>query len=334
MKKKIIDFIKFISFLGLGIFLIWWFLKDLSADQRKEIWHSFLSANYWIVAASMVIGILSFILRSVRWHMLLESMNYKPKQTNTLMSVMIGYLANLAFPRLGEVLRCGILDRYEKIPFTKSVGTVITERVLDMLVFVLLIVLTLLVEFDHLKVYFMDYFSRFADKFNPAFFIKAGIVLIIFLVLVIFFLVYFRKKVAHTKIYQKLAGWIKNMWEGLISLKNLRRPWLFICYTIALWACYFFMSYLMFFALAETSSLGLSAGLACVTFGTVGMIVTPGGIGLFPVIIAQTLLLYGISEITGYALGWLMWTPQNILILLGGLVSLVVLPMANKKTGK
>jgi len=146
-----------------------------------------------------------------------------------------------------------------------------------------------------------------------------------------FFLFFLRKRIAHTRRYRRVKILILQLWQGLISLKNLKKPWLFIVYTVALWVCYYLMAYIVFFALTETANLPPSSGLACLVFGTIGIVITPGGIGIYPVIIANTLILYGVSEPIGFALGWLIWTSQNITVVIGGLISLVLMPILNRK---
>jgi uncharacterized protein (TIRG00374 family) len=329
------NILKFGLFLGLGLFIAWWFVKDLDAGSRKQMFASFQNANYGIIGISLILGVGSFWIRAKRWQMQIETMNYFPKTSNVIMAVMVGYFANLAFPRLGEVVRCGLLDKHEKIPTAKTIGTVITERVLDMLCFFILLIWVLTIQFSLLADYAMENFTGLYEKFTNPEFIKNLVILtgIGFFVLV-FFIFFLRKKIAHTKVYQKIKELILHLWEGLISLKDIKKPLLFVVYTIALWLCYFLMAYVVFFAVAETSSLPMSSGLACLVFGTVGIIVTPGGIGLYPVIIANTLTLYGVAQPVGFALGWLIWTSQNIMIVLGGLVSLVVMPIVNQKKDK
>ena len=249
------------------------------------------------------------------------------------MAVIVGYFANLAFPRLGEVVRCGLLDKHEKIPTVKSIGTVITERVLDMLCFFILLILVLALEFSRLSDYAMENFTGLYEKFTNPGFIKMVVFLAGFGILAFgFFLFFLRKRIAHTRVYRKVKILILQLWEGLISLKNLKKSWLFILYTVALWACYYLMAYIVFFAVTETANLPPSAGLACLVFGTIGIVITPGGIGIYPVIIANTLILYGISEPIGFALGWLIWTSQNITVVIGGLASLMIMPMINQKS--
>ena len=327
------NILKFGLFLGFGIFIAWWFIKDLDAESRQQMVASFRNANYGIVGIALILGVLSFWIRAKRWQMQMESMNYFPKPKNVVMAVMVGYFANLAFPRLGEVVRCGLLDKHEKIPTAKTIGTVITERLLDTVCFFILLIWVLAIQFSLLSDYAMENFTGLYEKFTNPEFIKKLVILAGFGILAFAFFIFFlRKKIAHTKLYLKVKELILHLWEGLISLKNIKQPGLFIAYTFAVWGCYFLMAYIVFFAVKETSGLPMSAGLACLVFGTIGMVVTPGGLGLYPVVIAATLILYGIPETVGFALGWLIWASQNIIIVLGGLASLILMPMVNRKS--
>ncbi len=326
------NILKFALFLGLGIFIAWWFIKDFDTASREQILTSFRTANYGIIGIALIFGLLSFWLRTKRWQMQIESMNYFPKTKNVLMTVFIGYFANLAFPRLGDVVRCGFLETYEKIPTAKTLGCTITERVLDMMCFVFLLIIVLILQFSLLSNYAMENFEGLYTRFtNPEFLKKLIIAAIAGILLLAFFLFFLRKRIAHTRAYQKMKEMVLHLWEGLISLKNIKKPWLFVIYTVALWLCYYLMAYIVFYSVEETVGLPLSSGLACLVFGTVGIIVTPGGLGLYPVIIMQILLLYGIAEPIGFALGWLIWSAQNIVIVLGGLAAFILMPIVNRK---
>ena len=150
MNKNIKSIIQFSFFLGLGIFLVYYAFSGLSANQIETVKQSFYSANYWWIGLGIIISTLSHISRAYRWKMLLQPTGHNPKLYNSFFAVMIGYLANLAFPRLGEVSRCTVLVKNEKIPFSTSFGTVITERIIDTLTWFLLLIITIITQFDTL----------------------------------------------------------------------------------------------------------------------------------------------------------------------------------------
>ena len=333
MKKKIISVLRFSLFLSIGIFFIWLFLRNLTPEQKHEIIISLGKANYWWIVAAIVPGILSHVVRAVRWKMLLEPLGYQPKTTNIIFSVFIGYLANLALPRLGEVSRCGILTKYEKIPFNKSFGTVITERTIDMLFFILLFFINLAFQLTKLYSYIeQKVYLPLSQKFNYKIDFTGSLTYLVLAVIIILVLLFwiFRKQIIYSKIYLKIRNLILGLLEGMKSLLKIKKPFLFITYTLIIWFLYLMMAYVVFFAMPQTSSLGLDAGFAILIFGSIGIMVVQGGIGIYPAIVAETLFIYSIPETTGYAMGWLIWLSQNVIIVIFGVASTLLLPIYNK----
>jgi uncharacterized protein (TIRG00374 family) len=310
-------------------------MRNLTAEQKSEIFLSFKIAEYsWIIFA-FVLGMLSHMLRSLRWKILMEPMGYNPKTSNVFMAVMIGYLANLALPRLGEVSRCGILTKYEKIPFNKSFGTVITERVIDMLTFVLIFFIMIFTQSQKIQTYIeQKIYIPLEQKFdfnliggNYLMFLILGFVIVGAIAIIII-----HKKYKHTKVYKKFYNLLTGLLEGMQSLTRIKKPLLFVVYTAGIWVLYLLMAYIVFFSLSETAELGLDAGLAVLIFGSIGIMIVQGGIGIYPAIVAETLFLWDIPETKGYAMGWLIWASQTIMILIAGIFSLLLLPVFNKST--
>ena len=325
--------LKFIFFLGLGILIIWLSLKNLTPSEESEIIRSFKIANYNWMLLVMILCIFSHLFRSLRWLLLLEPMGFKPSLKNTFCAVMVGYFANLAFPRLGEVTRCGILARYESIPFNKGFGTVITERALDMMVFLILFLTTIQTQIRTINDYLdRNIYPKIQGKFsNP--FVNYYVILIGAGILFIVLLFQFRHQIIYSNIFLKIKQFVSGFWKGLISLSQVRRPFVFILYTLFIWCLYFLVLYFCFYCFPETSSLSLGAGLSVLVLGCIGIMITPGGIGLYPVIIQETLILYGITNTTGLALGWIMWTAQTFIILGIGSVSLLFLSFNKSASG-
>jgi glycosyltransferase 2 family protein len=336
LKKKFFDALKIIFFLGLGIFFIWLFLHRLTHDEKHEIYYSFLSANFWWILLSVVLGILSHISRAVRWKLLLTPLGFNPGLRNTFFAVMTGYFANLALPRLGEVSRCGVLAKYEKIPFQKSFGTVVTERGIDIISLFLAFVVNFVIQIKKWGIFKETILYRgTASRYNQ--FENSGIYYwLIFGSLIVLALLLFkqRHRIAHTRFYRKIREIILGFIEGLKTLTKLKNPFWFIFHTIFIWLMYFFMTYIVFFSLEETSQLGLDAGIAVLVFGSIGIIVVQGGIGIYPFIIAEILTLFMIPQTTGYALGWLLWSGQTVTIILVGILSLILLPLLNRNTNE
>lgn len=334
--KKIITALKFVFFFSLGLVIIWLSLKDLTTLERQEILYSFKTANYYWVALAIILGICSHLLRAARWVLFFEPMGFKPKLKTTFFAVMVGYFANMAFPRLGEVTRCGIMSKYEKVPFQKALGTVVTERAIDMLIFLFLFLLMFFTQLGTIREYLdQNIYPRLVAKFGDMhysrmIFLFLGSLLLVFVAT--WFLV--RKKVKASRTYHKITNLLIGFWEGLKSLSQVTKPRLFVLYSIVIWVLYFLMLYVIFFCFAETSGLGPGAGLSALVLGSVGIMITPGGIGLYPAIIQETLILYGIAKPTGLALGWIAWSAQTLMILVVGGISLLLLSIKRSENGK
>jgi uncharacterized protein (TIRG00374 family) len=291
-------------------------------------------ANYWWVGLAIPLGLLSHYLRSIRWKMLIEAMGYKPRNINMFFAVMTGYFANLALPRLGEVSRCTVLTKYESVPFNKSFGTVITERALDMMVFIVLFFLNLFLQADRLSGYINErIYKPIQAKLHLSYDLSGSLAIVMVILAVLFGIIFlvFRTRITSNKLYIKIKGIILGFIEGMKSLIKVRNIWLFAFYTFSIWALYLLMAYIVFFSIPESSTLGLDAGLAVLVFGSVGMMVVQGGIGIYPAIVAETLVLYGVVSVKGYALGWLIWTSQSLTIVLAGIISLILLPILNNR---
>ncbi len=334
MNPKLKNVIRFTIFLGIGIFFIWIFLRNLTPDQKKEIFNSMGNANYWWIALAIPLGILSHYVRAMRWKMLIETMGYKPGNTNMFFAVITGYFANLALPRLGEVSRCSILTKYENVPFNKSFGTVITERALDFIIFVFLFFLNLALQAERLSGYINEkIYKPLQAKFHITYNLSGTLTILVvaFAVVGILIFLIFRKQILANKMYLKIKEIVLGFVEGMKSLIKVRNPWLFGFYTFSIWALYLLMAYIVFFSIPASSGVGLDAGLAVLVFGSVGFMVVQGGIGIYPAIVAETLVLYGVASAQGYALGWLIWTSQNLTIVLVGIISLVLLPLLNNR---
>lgn len=336
MKKKLVSTIKLVSALGLGVLIIYLSLKDLTPQAKEDILNSFRMADYSWVIFSIFIGILSHITRAIRWKILLQPMGYNPSTKNSFLAVMVGYFANLGIPRSGEVARCSVLYKEDGIPVNKSFGTVIVERSIDMVLFFSLFFITFLIEYKRLDEYVRTHiYPAINDKFafisTDMLFGKLALGVVI-IGLIVYFI--FGKKIKKSSFFQKIFKMLLGIWEGLKSISKIKNPLLFIGYSILIWVFYFLMIYTCLFSLPQTSDLGMSAALTVLVLGSIGIMITPGGIGLYPVIVAQTLVLYGISKESGYgdAIGWITWSAQTIMIIVVGAASLIYLSLNKKKS--
>jgi uncharacterized protein (TIRG00374 family) len=332
LKKYFKSIIKFILFTALGILLIYLSIKNLSAAQRMEIFVSFRQANYFWIFLAILCGALSHFIRAVRWRRLLAPMGYSPKTKDMFLATLIGYFANYAIPRLGEISRCSVLYKTDKIPLNKSRGTGVTERVFDLLIFVIIFFVTVFLEKERIGSYLdTNIYPQFNEKLGFLgnqyfiFFVIAFFVLLIGLYLI------FRKKIKKTKFFISVKNLFDGFLLGIRSLFKIKKAWLFILESVSIWVLYFFMTYLCFFSMQETSSLSANAGLATLVIGSFGIMVTPGGLGLYPILAQETLKLYGIGKITGLAMGWIIWTSQTVMILAFGSVALIIISLHTKK---
>jgi uncharacterized protein (TIRG00374 family) len=330
-KSFLLDLLKFIVFLGIGVFFIWWFLLKLDTEQKVAIWQSFLSANWRWVAVVMIISLLSHFVRALRWRLLFKPILYYPSLGNTFGAVMVTYLANLAFPRLGEVMRCAMLRTSDKIPMEKSVGTVVTERLFDTLMFVVIVLLGFLLMFSSVKDFIYDSLS---EKFStlPS---MVGIAVAGVAALVILFVIYklFHEKLLKFKPYNKAFEMIKGCASGVKSILHLgpKSSILFIVYSAIIYFLYIAGGWLILKAFGDTQALGFQTAFVIYLFGSVGMMISQGGLGAYPVLVWQALALYGVGETTGLACGWLLWGSQQAIVIVVGLAFLIYFSLLKKE---
>ncbi|MFH0948742.1 MAG: lysylphosphatidylglycerol synthase transmembrane domain-containing protein [Elusimicrobiota bacterium] len=336
MKQKILSTVKFLAFFSFGIFLIWLVIKDLSEKDKSEILHSLREADYRWVILSIIIGVISHILRTLRWKLLLLPLGHNPKISNTFYSVMAGYLANFGLPRLGEFVRCGLLKQYENIPFSQSFGTVIAERTIDLLTLFLIFIFTLYLEFASIYDYaYHHILLRVKIKMLKIFqneMVLWFILLSLFAVIVAFLLM--RKKNNQNSFLGKIKNAAISFQQGLLAIRNVRNPIQFIIYSILIWFMYFLAIYFCTFSLPETSNLSLGACFVILSFGSLGVIVAPGGIGAYQLIVKEILVPYGFTGPMipkAIAFGWITWIAQFALVFIVGILSFVMLGIINKK---
>lgn len=331
MPGSLKSLIKFVCFLGIGVLLIWLVTKDLSPAQWEDIREAFRHANYWLVAPAMMLGVLSHWFRAVRWRLLMKPLGHQPSLINTFFAVMVGYLANLALPRLGEVTRCGILARYEKIPAEKLVGTMIAERAVDLLCLILLLIVTVLIQIDVVGGYIShNILQPLGNKLTNANGTQWAIILLGILAL-IFIGIWLYRRFARSKAAVTIRSLARGVLEGILSIGKMENKGIFLFHTLLIWVLYISQIYIGFYCLPETAHLGTKAALSILGIGSIGMIVTQGGIGAYQVLVQKTMLLYGIRDTIGYAFGWILWAAQTVLIMVVGFISLVALPIYNRR---
>jgi glycosyltransferase 2 family protein len=324
MKKRILQALQYIFFLGLGLFLIYWKAAHLSPAQKQQLYDAFGTVNLTMLTPVILAGFLSHWFRAMRWRLLLQPLDIHTSKINTIAAVMIGYLANLLVPRMGEVAKCTVLAKYEKVPADKMVGTIVSERIFDLLCLVLISLLAFALQYEIVGTYIDQLSSQYKGN-GYRWIIFLGIAL-----LLVLFVYWIKKKKKESKVYRLLSG----VSAGIKSIWYMKNRGLFLFYTLLIWSMYTLMIIIGFKSLPATASFGILEALVVLVFGSVGMIVTQGGIGAYPVIVGQILMLYNVNEPIGLAFGWVSWMAQTGIIIIFGLLALLLLPLINKHYGK
>lgn len=323
--------LQYLLFLGLGVFLVWWSLHQIPDDKWGEFKRSLETANYWLLLPVFLILSCSHLLRSLRWRILMLPMGYKPSLANTFFAVMIGYLANLAVPRLGEVLKCTILAKYEKVPAEKLVGTIVAERAVDVISLSIVFLLALISQYDVVGEFARQLFVQvFETRSGSLSFVKLGIVLGVLAAIAVAVKIWFNQ-FSHLQIVILTKKVLKGIWEGLNSIRYLEQKRNFILYSVAIWALYILGTWVGYMATQGTTQLGLGAATSGLAFASIGMIITPGGIGAYAFFLAKVLEKNEIPFEIGFANGTLQWFAQFAIVVLVGSICLVLLPYYNKK---
>ena len=314
-----------------GIALLFFAFKGV--DLRSTL-HEIKEANLFLILLSVGLSMVAMVSRAYRWNILIEPLGFKPKLSNTTYSLLVGYLANLALPRLGEVTRCGSLTKAEKIPFDELLGTVIAERLIDVICLFLCIVLTAFVEYERLGNFlFQNLYVPVSNKFvnlieSPWVHLALAVAIILFIA----FILVMKKNSAKKGVIFKIMTLLKGVLEGIRSVRKIKRPRAFLFHTVLIWTLYFLVSYICFFALPATSHLGWKAGLFVLVVGGMSMSApVQGGIGIFHLLISQGLLLYSIAYEHGIAFATLLHSTQTIMVIIAGIISFFMLFLVNKK---
>ena len=314
MNLKTKKSLKIIFPLLFGGGLIWYLFTII---PPKTLLEYFKNANYWWISLGLFFGILSHLSRAYRWKFMLEPMGYTPRFINSALAVLIGYFVNLAIPRAGEVSRASVMANYENIPFEKGFGTIVAERIADLIMMFLIIGVTLLIQFDFIL-------QLVKEKLDP---VKIIIGLAVCLIGGFFFYKYVRKSTKGLGL--KIKKFIKSLVEGVTSIFRMKNKWPFIFHTVFIWAMYV----LMFWAtIPAIDGLQVPFGGILVGFiaGGFSIAATNGGIGLYPLAVAGAFTLFGVPEEPSTAFGSVMWATQTAMVILFGGLSFLLLPICNK----
>ena len=325
MKKILNTCLKIVLSFVLGGAIMYRTYRDFDLSQVGNVWHQL---DWFWMSVSLVFGVLSHALRGWRWRQTLEPMGEHAKRSNCVNAIFISYASNMIIPRLGEVSRCGVLAKYDGVSFSKALGTVVTERLIDSLCVLLFIGGTLLLNIHIFDAFFAKTGTNFhsvSDWFaSPILYIVSASAIAFFVLL--YFLV---RKLAF---FSRIKGLMLNVWEGILSLRKVKNLPLFIFYTIAIWACYFLHFYLTFYCFDFSARLGWVAGLVMFVAGSIAVLVpTPNGAGPWHFAIISMMSLYGVSWEDAGIFALIVHGIQTLLIILLGIYGLAALPFTNKR---
>ena len=322
-------FLKIGFFFLLGIALIWWSLHQIPAEEWTKFTLALKQSKLWIVFPVFIILGLSHFLRALRWRLIMEPLGYRPSIANTYLAVLIGYLANLAIPRLGEVLKCTLLAKYERVPAEKIVGTIVAERAFDVISLGIVFLLALGLQFNVIEAGWNQLKSQTtasvidSNEGDWKIYLLVGIGIVL---IALFFIL--RKRIP--AILASIKKIISGIWEGVMSATKLKQHNLFFLYSFGIWFLYLLATYVGLHATAGTES-SFATAISCLAYASIGMILTPGGIGAYAYFMAKVLELNGVDYTLGLANGTLQWFSQFLIVIVLGGVSLIILPIINKQ---
>lgn len=314
------SFFKIILPLALGIFFIYLSINITTAKDREMIIQSIRNADLKFVFLGLFFAVLSHLSRAYRWGFLLSPMGYRPKLINSILCVLIAYLANMGIPRSGEVIRASFISNYEKIPFEKAFGSIVVERIIDVLMLFILILIALILQFETIWGFILQ---KNINLLQLMFF---GVLILIFLIY-LFYLI----KNSKGRLMIKFKSFVSGFWEGVSSIIIMEKKLPFLFHTIFIWIMYLSMFYVIKWSIPGTFDLTIEMIIPVFVVGGLSIATTNGGIGIFPLSIALVLNLFDISKDVGLAFGWVMWSSQTILILISGAFAFITIPIVNRK---
>ncbi|MGB5236549.1 MAG: lysylphosphatidylglycerol synthase transmembrane domain-containing protein [Flavobacteriaceae bacterium] len=320
MNRNLVRILKLTLPIALGVFLVWYSYIITSEEERKQILRYIREADFFWVGISIFIGMLSHVSRAIRWNYLLEPLGYKPKIRNNVLIILMAYLTNLGIPRSGEILRATALATYEDVPFEKGFGTIVTERIVDLLMLMLIIFIALLA---HTEIIFSFMEDKGISLTGTLVIAVGGIFGLGFLLMIL--------RRSNSKLALKLKGFVKGLLDGLLSVFRMKRKISFILHTIFIWGAYVAMFWAIKYTVTETAALGLSELLVAFIAGAFAITTTNGGIGLYPIAVSKSLEIFGVNPVSGDAFGWIMWISQTLMVVVFGAISFLILPLWNRK---
>ncbi|MEO0046392.1 MAG: hypothetical protein RL705_1583 [Bacteroidota bacterium] len=319
MKKQISKWLTILIPFFIGIGIIYYQYTTLKPDEIDKIKISFQKANYSFIVLSLLIACVGYWSRAYRWKFALNHLGYQTKFYNNFFTVSVSYLVNLTVPRSGEISRAALLKKYEDVPFDKAFGTIVAERIVDLLIFLLFVLIGFISQFDEI------YNFLLSKNVSLQSLIYYGIAALIMGLAFLLIWIYAEWPII-LKLKKKLSGLI----EGMMTVLKMKTKWKYLFHSFFIWISYLTMFYVAIFALPETAEISFDIVIMGFIFGSLAVGFSNGGLGAYPFSIALIFSLYGISNDIGIAFGWLVWTSQTILAILLGLISYVLLPVFNR----
>lgn len=318
MKTKLIKFFKISLPIAIGLYLTWYFVSNSTDDEKEYFVQSLSEANYGWIFCALTIAFLSHLSRAYRWKYLLETLDIKPKLSLMYHSVMIGYIINLTIPRSGELARAGYFSKYQKTKSDKVFGTIVVERVVDLIMFASIFLIAFFLQSDQDK--FQELRQMGDSSSNP-------IALPIFLLIISIVSIIV---ISIKKIRDKAWNFLKGIYQGATTILKLKNKLAYILHTLFIWTAYVAMLWITAIAFPDLQDININAIFACFIAGTIAIGATPGGIGLYPIMVASALTqLYGYNGQVAKSFGMLMWSSQTIFMVLLGVISLIAIKKEN-----
>jgi len=344
IRQLLFKILQLIFFLGLGLFFVWLSFRGLEYEDKLAMRESIAQVKHpmsWgFLILSFAVTALAHYFRALRSIILIEPLQYKVRKNMSFYGVMVCYLANLAFPRLGEILRCTFLQQYEKVPFQKSLGTIVTERAIDLILWMIFLLIAIFINTTVLSQLIIDrekgislgmWLENSGKSLLANYWFYTGVVFVIILSVIIYLI---RHKWGKNLFFVKIKNFLHGIWQGLISVKNVKHPGIFIFYTLMIWVCFFLGTYFCFFAFDFLRGLGPVSAFSVLVFGAIGFMVAQGGLGAYPLVVAGVVVLYGVDYSAALAAGWVGWSVQTVMVILVGLASLILASLTDRKDNK
>ena len=313
MKKAFLKSLKILMPFLLGAFLIYLSYSQFTADQLEEIKGYLRDADYTFISLGMFFALLSHLSRAWRWNYMLAALDKKPTFLNNVIAIGSGYAMNLIIPRSGEVTRAVIVNRTDDIPVDQGLGTIIAERVLDFILLLAITATAMLTASSEI----LDFFK---DGINSAFAKADFLNITLYLIIVIVFITIGYLILKKIGLFKKVKGFLSGIKDGFGTIWKMEKKWLYLAHTFFIWFMYLAMFYVCIFAIPDTDSMPVSAVLCAFVAGSFAVAFTNGGLGAYPYLISQVLLLFGYSAVVGTAFGWIVWLSQTALVIVFGLI--------------